>query len=106
MRCDQFMGLTPAADAFLKENEIPQEVCECCKRPFPRKLEKIGTYHGMFMEESPLHRRALIDGRTADEFLQASPWSSGPMHFIGLRVSDGTEFVWSEEEIEEESSQS
>lgn len=100
MRCDQFVGLPLAADAFLEEHEVPLKVCSCCERPFPRDLEKIGCYHGMFDNEFPLFRHVLKDGRTADEFHQASPWSSGPIHHLGLRVSDGTEFVWTEEEIE------
>jgi len=43
----------------------------------------------------------LCDGRTATEFVQEENWSSGPMIWMGLRVSDGTEFRWSEEEISE-----
>lgn len=54
----------------------------------------------MFENEYPLHRHVLKDGRYADEFLQACPWSSGPVAFLGLKVSDGTEFLWTEEEIE------
>jgi hypothetical protein len=59
----------------------------------------VGEYTGF--NDYPLHRHQLKDGRTADEFLQAISWSSGPMFFLGLRVSDGTEFAWSEEEIEQ-----
>ena len=103
IRCDQFVGLPPAAVAFLEEHEVPQEVCEHCERPFPRSLEEIGSYQGMFDIDFPLHRRVLKDGRTADEFHQTSPWNCGPIHHLGLRVSDGTEFVWTEEEIEENS---
>jgi len=99
MRCDQPQGLPPAADAFLAEFEVPPVCCETCKRPFPRQLEVVGEYTGF--NDYPLHRHQLKDGRTADEFLQAVPWSSGPMFFLGLRVSDGTEFAWSEEEIEQ-----
>jgi len=101
IRCDQFMGLSPAADAFLEEHRVPMKVCECCQRPFPHDLEKIGFYYGMFDDEFLLHRHILKDGRTADVFHQASPWSSGPVHHLGLRISDGTEFVWTEEEIED-----
>lgn len=100
IRMDQFAGLPDAATAFLHEHEIPTECCPTCKRPFPREREVIGKYYGMFENKYPLHRHMLNDGRTADEFHQAAPWSSGPVHFIGLKVSDGTEFVWTEEEIE------
>lgn len=99
MRCDQYIGLTTEAQEFLSEHEITPEPCSCCKRPFPPKLEQICTYRGINNTEYPLNRHFLMGGRYADEFLQADPWSSGPMFFIGLRVSDGQEFSWSEEEI-------
>ncbi len=100
MRCDQFMGLPPSADAFLEEHRVKPEVCEHCQRPFPCELEVIGHFNGMCGDEFPLVRYILTDGRTADVFHQTSPWSSGPLHHLGLRVSDGTEFVWTDEEIE------
>ncbi len=103
IRCDQFVGLPPTAIAFLVEYAAPQEVCEHCKRPFPCSSEQIGFFYGMFDEKYPLRRLVLKDGRTADEFHQAAPWSSGPVHHLGLRVSDGIEFVWTKEEIEENS---
>lgn len=109
MRCDQFVGLSPTTQAFLDEHRVPLKVCEHCHQQLPRKLQQqsvmgpIGHYYGMFNEEYPLHRHILKDGRTADEFHQISPWSSGPIHHIGLRVSDGTEFVWTDKEIAENS---
>lgn len=99
MRCDQPHGLPPAADAFLTEYEVEPVCCEACKRPFPHQLEVIGQYEGY--NEYPLYRHQLKNGRTADEFLQEIVCSSGPMFFLGLRVSDGTEIAWSEEEIEQ-----
>lgn len=101
IREDQFMGFTDEARAFLEEYEVPQETCEFCLRPFPRKLEEIDHYFGMFDTKYPLFRHVLKDGRTADGFLQAAPWSSGPVLFLGLRVSDGTEFLWTEKEMDE-----
>lgn len=114
IRMDQFMGLPSEAVSFLAEYESPLKICPECKRPFPRDLEVISHYLGMFDEEYPLHRHVLSDGRVADEFLQAEPWSSGPMHFLGLRVLNArlpvpiiqlqkecTEFVWSDEEIDQ-----
>lgn len=102
IRMDQFIGLPPAAEALLREYEISAKVCECCKRPFPRDLEEIGHYYGMFDQQYPLHRHLLRDGRLADEFLQASPWDCGPMFFLGLQLSDGTRFEWSEDEMDQE----
>jgi len=100
MRTDQFAGLPPAALMFLKRHEVEPPVCPCCKHTGPRELTKIGTFSGMFDEEYLLWRHLLTGGHTADEFLQAAPWASGPVHFLGLRVSDGTVFEWPDEEIE------
>ncbi len=101
-RSDQNAGLTSEARDFLRKYEIKPKICSECGHPEPLVLEKIGTYSGMFNTEHNLYHHHLINGRHAVEFLQASPWSSGPMFFIGLRVSDGTEFTWTEDEIERE----
>jgi len=101
IRCDQFAGLTIEANGFLTSHQISATICERCKQLLPVEHEVIGHFEGMFDEKFPLYRYILKDGRTADMFHQASPWSSGPVHHLGLRVSDGTEFVWTEEEIEE-----
>lgn len=100
-RSDQHIGLTKEAINFLKDYEIKPRVCSECGRPHYVKLEKIDTFSGMFDTEYSLHRHYLIDDLYADEFLQCSPWSSGPMFFIGLKVSDGRKFLWTEDEIEE-----
>ena len=96
MRCDQFMGLPKVAIDFLREHEA---TCPCCKQSLPDK-RPIGYYTGMFEDKYLLVRYTLTDSRTADEFLQAEHLSSGPMFFIGLRVSDGQEFTWTQEEID------
>lgn len=99
-RSDQYIGMTEAATKFLQENEVVEEPCPHCQRPYPVIRKEIATYSGMFGEDYSLYRHELKDGRTADEFLQAEPWSSGPMFFIGLKVSDGTEFLWPDKEID------
>ena len=104
MRMDQHIGFNPFTLAFLEENEVPEEVCECCKRPIPRDLKIIGRYEGMFGTKYSLRRHQLKDGGFADTFLQASPWSSGPMFFLGLHFQNGSTFQWSVGEIEEETS--
>jgi len=102
-RCDQFVGLPLAARAFLAEHEVPPEFCECCDRPYRfhqfQRVEEIGFHEGLSFDRYPLTRHVLTDGRTADVFHQASGWRRGPVHHYGLRVSDGTEFVWTNEEI-------
>lgn len=98
MRMDQFAGLTVAAEKFLKENQRPPRVCPTCGHITETYIEKIGTFKGAFDTEYQLNRYPLKKGY-ADEFLQTAPWSSGPVHFLGLRVGE-IEFTWSEEEIE------
>jgi len=104
MRCDQFMGLTPEAIDFLRENEVPENKCACCNHAFPRALEKIGSFFGMFGDEYSLFRHILKDGRIANEYLQAAPWSSGPCFFLGLEVHGKDlptqKFEWSKHDID------
>lgn len=95
MRCDQFPGLPKHALEFLEEW---RKRCGCCGQFLPSPLT-VGHYVGMFEDEYSLTQYCLRDGRTADEFLQAEPWSSGPMFFLGLKVSDGQEFLWTQEDI-------
>jgi len=99
MRCDQHAGLTKAATEFIVENRLASDVCPCCNHVLHSQKEKIGSYEGF--DSYPLFRYALTGGRQADEFLQAAPWSSGPIFFLGLKVSDGQVFEWTEEEMQE-----
>ena len=105
MRCDQFMGLPMAAQSYLESHKVARETCPCCGQCIPRQLRVIGHYDGMFLDQYPLYQYVLHDGLYADEFLQASPWASGPVHFLGLRVTNNgelvSEFTWTPEEIEE-----
>jgi len=108
-RSDQYIGLPPNALKFITENVKTTEItkpCPHCGGPIVKSTEDvtevIGHYSGMFWDEYELLRYHLSDGRTADEFVQAEPWSSGPMFFIGLKISDGTEILWSDEEIDKQ----
>ena len=100
MRMDQFAGLSPASEVFLKEHRRPPRICLTCGHVTETYIKKIGTYYGMFGDEYPLYRHPLKGGGHADEFLQTAPWFGGPIHFLGLRVDDSRDFVWTEEEIE------
>lgn len=97
MRCDSFMGLPGSAISFLNQHETVPEPCPCCKRGYPPQLEKIGSCNGY--DEYVLFRHFLNDGKTADEFLQVIHFDSGPVIFLGLKVSDGSVIEWSKEEI-------
>lgn len=106
MRCDQLMGLPQIAIDFLAENEIPLEICKCCHRPLPLKTRLVGYFEGMFDTKYPLNQHQLKDGRVANEYLQTSPWSSGPCLFLGLQILDSQgnvvdDLQWTENEIAE-----
>ena len=88
MRTDQHIGLTQEAQKFLKDSVVI------------KKVEKVKHYFGMFGDEYPLYCYCLSNDCYADEYLQASPWYSGPMFFIGLKSSDGKIFEWTEAEIQ------
>lgn len=107
MRCDQMIGLPVSAEVYLEAKQIANvSICPTCGHQTvlsPREI--IGHFYGMFDQEYPLHRFQLQDNCYAEEYLQADPWSSGPMFFIGLRVYDATghlfqTFEWTEEEID------
>jgi len=98
MRCTQPMGLPPEAYAFLLDNTVRRNVCPTCNRDDGPVCEVIGST-GMF-DDLPLHQYTLTDGRTATEFVQAEVWSSGPMIWLALDLSDGTKIEWPPEEIE------
>lgn len=106
MRMDQFPGLTLEACTFLAENKQSPPCCSQCghvlKQPYPKI---IGHFDGMFGNGYPLHRYQLKDGRFADEYLQQVEFSSGAVHFIGLRVAASSTtkevfFAWTNEAIE------
>ncbi len=102
MRMDQFPGISPGAKKFLQENRRLPNVCKTCGQVIGGHYSaKIGTFPGMFGTDYPLYRYLLKDNKVAHEFLQIASWSSGPNHFLGLRLSDGTELIWSDKEIEE-----
>lgn len=97
MRCSQPMGLPRAANEFIYQHAKLVDECQHCHRHSGHEVAEIGSY-GMF-GELKLHRYLLKDGRTADEFVQYCEHWSGPMEWLGLRVSDGSEFLWTAEEI-------
>jgi len=101
MRTDQFAGLPAAAEKFLTESRRPPRICQACGHVTETYIEKYGHFYGMFGDQYPLHRHPLKGGGFAEEFLQTAPWSSGPIHFLGLRVGNGDDFTWTEEDMEE-----
>lgn len=109
MRMDQYVGLSYGGQKFLEENaevdhfqllkngEIVEEYTE------PRKT-RCGQIEGAFGNDFPIFEYSLKDGSIVYEFVQASPWSSGPVYFIALSYDEEAqnpvaESLWYEEEM-------
>ena len=99
MRMDQYVGLTERAHKWLQEHAALRYT----------ETLSVSTVNGVETHRSsatnvapcsvdydyiegawddhvaPLRRYQLQDGREVEEFVQAEPWSSGPMYFVGLR---------------------
>ena len=110
MRCDQFMGLTKEAEDFLAAVGNPPGKELTGKNPYAWDTEKSesidikNTYSGMFGDEYP-HYCYKWDAGWAVTYLQADPWASGPVFFLGLLVMDPynsvvKKFEWTDEEIQ------
>lgn len=98
MRCTQPYGLPTHAEEFLKRNAVRLNHCHHCKRYDGYKREVIGEY-GM-LGEFELYRYTLLDGTTADEYVQYTVWSSGPMIWLALIKWKDANFEWSEKEMD------
>lgn len=102
MRCEQFAGLAPIAQEFLEAHRLPPRICPTCGQPsFTCTKESVATYETGWGGEDALYRHYLKEDQYADEFLQTVEFSSGPVHFLGLRLQDGTELTWTPEDMEE-----
>ena len=100
MRCTQPMGLPTEATQFLQKHAMRDNPCWHCDRddgPVSRVLARVGLG-----EDLPLHEYELKDGRTAKEIVQHEVWSSGPMIWLSLEISDGTMIEWDPKNIEED----
>jgi len=104
MREAQYVGLTAAGSAFLRENieMIPDMVCPKCGEVISHKMnERIYSeekYQDETFRDPDLHEYTLKDGRKVREVIQIQPWSSGPMSFICLEDENGKRmFEWKED---------
>ncbi len=117
MRCTQFIGLNPWAENFLRENRklihtrkvvnvLPDGTEESQPDEAVREIPKRPTgnkWIGMFDDGGDLHEYTLLDGKKVTEYVQASPWSSGPCIFLALRDETGSpvpESLWDDKEID------
>lgn len=113
MRCTQFMGLSDGAGRFLRENQKYTAVkCNCphCASEHVQKPCEVDYDEahsvGMFDDGPDLTRYELKDGSFVYEYVQAVPWSSGPMIFLALSRNPKNEppapieeTLWKDEEM-------
>lgn len=92
-RQTQLAGLTDSARNFIEQRG--------------KFLENGDSVLGMFEEEAYILRKFQdsVTGANFEEFVQAEPWSSGPVIFIGLKWSYTGKPVqgmnWSQKDIDE-----
>lgn len=98
MRCSQPQGLPTEANRFLKNNARRVNECRHCYKHNGYHREIIGQY-GMYNEFN-LYRYSLLDGTTAEEYVQKEIWSSGPIIWMALKWKNII-FEWREEEMQE-----
>jgi hypothetical protein len=110
MRCDQFMGITKEAEEFLASVGQPKGRERTGIQTYAwdahehTSIVLKNTYSGMFGDEYP-HYCYKWDAGWAVTYLQADPWASGPVFFLGLLVMDPynsvvKKFEWTDEEIQ------
>lgn len=99
-RSTSYIGLTKEAKDFLHKNAKTQTKIfnngygECTiVEPVAIPIGKCGMF-----DECPVNKYELKDNTWAQEFIQAEPWSSGPIVFIGLKTTT-KEFLHTEEYI-------
>lgn len=99
-RSSHYQGLTSEAREFLKLNaktylhKFHNDFGECqVLKPLTEEISRTGMF-----EEIEVKRYELKDGSYAEEYVQADPWHSGPVIFMGLKTKDKN-FEWTEEEI-------
>lgn len=100
----QFIGLTPNANGWLKENvkKFPTQICPHCKKSIKDDYEAwVYTKPGIYDAGSlPLWAYMLSDGTIVKETVQTvgmgnGPASEVPLVFLCLRTMDGTRiFEW------------
>lgn len=114
MRAEQWIGLSPAAKAWLQmsvgeqtvevfhsvNGAAPTKVGEYTE--VPRELHRVQA--GALGGEHPLYKYVTHDGIEIIEDIQLEPWSSGPMTFVALRGLDGKWVIpalWTRDAIDE-----
>lgn len=96
------IGFRKIIETFFDKREEEKEEDIIVPITTQESSEEITT--GMFGEEIILYKYTKEDGSIYFEYVQASPWFSGPMIFIALKDEKGNivkESLWLEETINE-----
>lgn len=115
MRCDQCAGLNDfARDLVTQMVDVREKVTKTYPNGDVEEFERLvklnevsrkdsgKKYSGMFGDEYTLNRYTLPTGEVYEEYVQAEPWSSGPVFFLALKDGDGNvveESLWDDEDI-------
>lgn len=114
------MGFTERANKILAQNKVLlytdhvrkeypdgtfEDMAPKCYHDIPRRASG-RKWQGMFDGESgDLMVYTLCDGTEVEEYIQAEPWSSGPMIFLALRNTETKEplkwSLWTDGEIDQ-----
>lgn len=110
-RSTQIMGISFAAFEYLRKHAAVTSMTTCKECGHVRGGEMTrhvydqttGRKEGMFEDGPDLYEYDLKDGSKAREVVQAVHWSSGPVIFLCLQLSNGSRVgEWSAEEISEQ----
>lgn len=117
-RFDQYRGLNDwARKTVLRKEKVRQfgvnVFADGRRKRFARwvnlpvaRIQVYGILAGVWKPQvAELHRYTMPGGRVLEEYVQESPWSSGPVYHIALRdVKTGKpvpESLWTQKELEE-----
>ena len=117
MRCDQLIGLNAWAEDFvssIRENcteytvRLFEDNSVECSEPKEVQISQIqiepyDKFYGMYENEYSLDKYIFPDGRIFHSYVQAEPWSSGPVIFLALKDENGEiipESLWDEDEMD------
>lgn len=109
-RTTHFMGLYEGAQTFLAAQCLhnPTQECPCCGNLSGGDLLSSANdipVEGMFGETVHILRTYyMTDDKPVEEYVQATPWSSGPCIFLALRDADTKkpieETLWPQEMLD------
>jgi hypothetical protein len=115
-RFDQYRGLNDWAQKTVRRKQKVRQIgvnhfADGTRKRFARwtrlpvaRVQVIGILRGVWVDKvADLHRYTMPDGKVYEEYVQAEPWSSGPVYHIALRdVKTGKpvpQSLWTDEEI-------